>query len=144
MVNKTCPTCGQEMEEKFDWSLMPIDTIVEVITTDGAPKKLRYVGGVSKKGIPRIYPNGISSLTHLKGELFNIYSPCKILAFKNNPIRPWFGGECPVHPDVLVKVFLKDDVCIDEVQAGKCRWNNEPYYPTDIYAYQILDQEIPG
>jgi len=69
---------------------------------------------------------------------------CKILAFKNNPIRPWLDGECPVHPDVLVNVWFRDGSCTTTpITAADYDWVYAETYPRDIIAYQIVDQEIP-
>ena len=142
MKAKICSCCGQEIKESFDWSFMPVDTVVEIKINDPAP--LRYFAGVDKVGQPRFYSLGRTS----KSARNATYDSCvhlrsDILGFKNNPVLPWFGGECPVYPDVRVKVWLRDtsgESFTDKARVFK--WKHEGCRG-DIIAYQIVDQEIP-
>ena len=143
MKTKICSCCGQEIKETFDWSLMPVDTVVEMKTDD--PASLRYFAGVNKMGQLEFYASGRTS-TSAGNATYAPYVPLRsdILGFKNNPILPWFGGECPVYPDVRVKMWLRDtsgESFTDKARVFK--WKHEGCRG-DIIAYQIVDQEIPS
>jgi len=141
MNTKVCECCGQEIKDKsFDWSLMPVDTVVEFEYSSGRGLFLRCFSHVTEKGSPMFFCYGRSSCTQ-KDKLDTWVVPTKIIGFTNNPVRPWLGGKCPVHPRVKVKIWHKGgDTSIDE--AGDLVWDWLDYN-LDIIAYKIVDQEIP-
>ena len=127
----------------FDWSLIPTNTIIKLEFSDKSTA-LRHFAKVDEFGNVLVVINGISCYIAFgnRNYLFSISNTdIKIKGFKNNQPQPWFGGTCPVHPKVKVKIWLKDgDTLIDKAEDLVWAWVD---CSLDTIAYQIIDQEIP-
>ena len=102
---------------------LPKDVLCEV-WSQGGEKELRYSAGEGK-----FYCNGADSLTY---EHYNPWDSFKVI---ENPIRPWFGGECPIPEGCAYRVRK---VGLWSTGIGICNWGISG--ETGITAYQILGE----
>jgi hypothetical protein len=61
---------------------------------------------------------------------------CEMTDYNDGQIHGWNGGECPVHPETVVKYWM---CCggTDELMAGCLRWEHLSL-DTDIIAFQVV------
>jgi len=120
----------------INWKLMPVDTLVE--DKFGGTHHLSHADDDNVY----VFVSGHSSYTANRAVYQVIDNP---RLAKNQPWRPWFGGECPVDPNVMVDYILRDaQSSIDYVtaQAEKLWWKWwEEYKPGDIIAWRIADKQ---
>ena len=58
------------------------------------------------------------------------------------PWIKWHGGECPVPPDTLVKVALRNVNVLGPGRADGCEWNHRDYaYYDDIVEYCTVTEQ---
>lgn len=53
---------------------------------------------------------------------------------------PWYGGECPINPNVMVTVKYQGGGTCTRT-AGKLHWRNDSSIYTYITAYRIVEEE---
>jgi hypothetical protein len=57
--------------------------------------------------------------------------------YNNGQIHGWNGGDCPVHPETVVRYWLRSGRTFDENTAHALRWcHNES--AGDIVAFQVV------
>jgi hypothetical protein len=122
---------------KINWELMPEDTLVLNNYGD-----LRHFSCVAD-GRVYAFPDGVSSMTY--GGAAPLFPISKPRLAKNQPWRPWFGGECPVDPNVRVDYILRNaQSSMDRIrkQAGDLLWGwDGGFNPNDIIAWRIADEQ---
>jgi len=128
---------SQSNTDGIDWSQMPTDTLI--VDDNG---RVRYFALVDRGNV-YAFPNGATSQTHNKPlALFKVKNP-KLA--KNQPWSPWFGGSCPVDPNVMVEYVIRNarkpnDQWVTE--AALLRWNwVEEFSSGDIIAWRIADKQ---
>jgi len=62
--------------------------------------------------------------------------------YNDGKIHGWNGGDCPVHPDTVVKVWF-DGQLKQQRKATFLRWSNDRTgLDTDIIAFQVVKQFV--
>jgi hypothetical protein len=61
--------------------------------------------------------------------------------YNNGQIHGWNGGECPVHPETVVKFWTRDGRSFSEGTAKCLRWSNLSEN-SDIIAFQVVKQHV--
>jgi hypothetical protein len=62
--------------------------------------------------------------------------------YNDGLIHGWNSGECPVHPESVVEVWLRNDTAdFTEYTAGKCRWSHLKS-DQDIIAFRVVKQHV--
>lgn len=56
--------------------------------------------------------------------------------YNNGKIHGWNGGECPVHPETVVKTWHREGIAASD-RAGQYRWKHEDE-DWDIIAFQVV------
>jgi len=122
---------------KINWELMPVNTLIVNDYGD-----IRYFAQVVE-GKVYVFSHGASSMTHGGREPLSWIRIPRLA--KNQPWRPWFGGECPVDPRVVVDYALRDSqsgVDYTATRAGNLQWKwGKGPSPTDIIAWRIADKQ---
>lgn len=59
--------------------------------------------------------------------------------YNDGTIHGWNGGDCPVHPETLVKVWLRAGMT-DEVKGRTFRWSHNG--SGDIIAFQVVKEYV--
>jgi hypothetical protein len=121
---------------KVDWSKMPVDTVVCTSAGD-----LRHFAGVFGPELMKVFAYGASSLTALPHEIISLpIKPIKLAP--NQPWRPWFGGECPVDPDIWVEVRFRSNIIGKQMPflARDYNWAHDQEN-NNIMDYRILTVE---
>lgn len=59
--------------------------------------------------------------------------------YNNGQIHGWNGGDCPVHPETVVKFWMRDGENVSEKQAKGIRWGHIESHG-DIIAFQVVKQ----
>ena len=75
MNTKACSCCRQEIKETFDWSLMPIDTVIEIELADGSISLRCLAGTVEHGEKPLFFANGRTSWTAQDGDAIPLSVP---------------------------------------------------------------------
>ncbi len=57
------------------------------------------------------------------------------------PWIKWYGGECPVPPDTLVKAKLREMYVLGPVPASRYNWQHDAGYCDDIIEYCIVVEQ---
>jgi len=123
----------------IDWGKMPEDTLV--LNELGNLRHLSHM----VDGKVYVFPNGVSSMTHGWVESLVLVSNPRLA--KNQPWRPWFGGKCPVDPNVAVDYLVRSaqsDMDYERARAGHLRWDwrvMESIKSRDIIAWRISDKQ---
>lgn len=60
--------------------------------------------------------------------------------YNDGTIHGWNGGDCPVHPETVVK-FWTDGGSYGECRAGKLRWKHKKL-AGDIIAFRVVKQYV--
>lgn len=60
--------------------------------------------------------------------------------WNNGQIHGWNGGDCPVHPETVVK-FWVDGKVDGECRAGKLRWEHKEH-AGDIIAFRVVKEYV--
>lgn len=92
---RECP--APPAKRKIGWSKMPVGTLCEA-----QGKKFSFTGVVSCDGQPRFFTRGSTSATY--------FSPSVVtgkIVILPQDWKPWFGGECPVPPGVMVEYHMR-------------------------------------
>ena len=66
---------------------------------------------------------------------------CRPTDYNNGQIHGWNGGECPVHPETVVKFWTRDGRSFSEGTAKCLRWSNLSEN-SDIIAFQVVKQHV--
>jgi hypothetical protein len=61
--------------------------------------------------------------------------------YNNGQIFGWNGGECPVHPETVVRYWLRCGRTFDENTAYALRWSHQES-AGDIVAFQVVKQHV--
>ena len=62
--------------------------------------------------------------------------------YNDGQIHGWNGGDCPVHPQSVVEVWLRNaSATFFEYTAGKCRWSHLKS-DQDIIAFRVVKQHV--
>ena len=57
--------------------------------------------------------------------------------YNNGQIHGWNGGECPVHPETVVKFWMRDGYSVPEGIGKSLRWSALSA-SSDIIAFQVV------
>ena len=60
--------------------------------------------------------------------------------YNDGTIHGWNGGDCPVHPETVVK-FWTDGGSYGKCRAGKLRWKHKEL-AGDIIAFHVVEQYV--
>lgn len=60
--------------------------------------------------------------------------------YNDGQIHGWNGGDCPVHPETVVK-FWVDGKVDGECRAGKLRWEHKEH-AGDIIAFRVVKEYV--
>jgi hypothetical protein len=127
----------------INFKLIPVDTLVEVkIRPNDQPQTAYFAGIIDPKYDFCVFPEGASSKTNrhknieLTGQYFRL-----IRISNKNPWLPWFGGDCPVPPNYMVDVILRDtSLKYPQSLAGMLMWSHVGYaFENDIIAYRLAE-----
>lgn len=61
--------------------------------------------------------------------------------YNNGKIHGWNGGECPVHPETVVR-FWTNSGGVDPVEAKCLRWRHTDEGLGDIIAFQVVEAYV--
>ena len=121
-----------------NWLLMPVDTLIE--GEDGA---IYHFAGTEGNHV-YVFANGRDCATAADPSAMMRIKHPKLA--KNQPWKPWFGGDCPVDPRVNVDYILRNAGKLPPlkgVKAGTLDWQWSKAQPQDgdIIAYRIADEQ---
>ena len=60
--------------------------------------------------------------------------------YNDGKIHGWNGGDCPVHPETVVDVWLRNGI-IEEIRAAVLLWKHKNN-GGDIIAFQVVKQFV--
>lgn len=127
----------QSKSKEIDWTKMT-GTLVSV-SRDRICWYRRYFHSVVKDGgygRYACYMNGTNIHTNQPGDPPRMWKHIRLIT--NHPM-PWFGGECPVCPNVLIRYWLRSG-SMGELKANRLNWSHVGSI-IDIIAYQILGEQ---
>lgn len=121
----------KDEKPEIDWLKMPVDTLVEV-RDEGDEWYVIHFSRVHEQGYA-CFDNGTNSNTT------NNFVCWKHIRLITNPPRPWFGGDCPVDPNIKIRIWMRNGEPL-VVKAGEYNWAHGRL-DGDIIAYQILGED---
>jgi len=133
--NCTKELCPLSEPEFTRWDIVPKDALVYVRDTDNDEKILRHFYSRGDD-YARVYDDGKSSITS-NGQI-STWKNCELASDidSNDSYTAWFGGECPVDEDTIVKVIHKSgNVYIEN--AKNFRWKHNDI-DSDIVLYTVI------
>lgn len=75
-----------------------------------------------------------------EGQFELVKEPTPMTNYNDGQIHGWNGGDCPVHPETMVK-FWVDGKVDGECRAGKLRWEHKEH-AGDIIAFRVVKEYV--
>ncbi len=89
--------------------------------------KIEYLASSNNKWYPSEYPEFAKNLAY------------RVVPDEDGWL-PWYGGECPINPNVMVAVKYQGGGTCTQT-AGKLRWRNNTSIYAYVTAYRIVEEE---
>ena len=133
-------------KEAIDFDRLPLNTLVLVGATSHEYTYRRYFKRLDESGKPICFGSGCTSNSASMGACSQGETAECIRLLENPPV-PWFGGDCPLPDNVMIKYWtrgaggLGDFRCrVQDIGRRGCQgvWDRS-YSDRDIIAFQILE-----
>jgi hypothetical protein len=132
----------------IDFKLVPVDTLVEYYVKGPDKNEAVSIGFFRRVDADSVRPFIVSPYPTIVGNKSEI-GTSKVRISAKNPWLPWFGGDCPVPPNCMVDVYLRDTCLRFPSQlAGNLTWTHDDVHNSiyiddckDIIAYRLIESQ---